>query len=168
MTALPTGASQRDWRAEVLEVRRDREWDLRFYSRVAPFYELWAAIAESNAGRRALEVASVRDGEAVLEVAVGTGKQLVALARRNPGGRTVGVDLAEGMLEKARRRLAREGRAHVELRRGDALALPFADASFDLVVNSYMLDLLPRDDIPRALREYRRVLARVVGWCSRT
>ena len=36
--------------------------------------------------------------------------------------------------------------------------LPFADASFDLLVNAYMLDLLSRDDIPRALGEFKRVL----------
>jgi demethylmenaquinone methyltransferase/2-methoxy-6-polyprenyl-1,4-benzoquinol methylase len=139
-------------------VRGDREWDLRFYSRIAPVYEVWATLAESKARRRVLEVTEVCDGEAVLEVAEGTGKQLAALARRNPSGRTVGVDLAEGMLEKARRRLAREELEGVELRRGDALALPFEDESFDLVVNSYMLDLLPRGDIPRALGEFRRVL----------
>ena len=147
-----------DWRSEVLDVRRDRDWDLRFYTRVAPVYEVWAALAESKARRRVLDVAAVCDGEAVLEVAVGTGKQLVELARRNPGGRTVGIELAQGMLAKTGWRLARAAIERVELRRGDALALPFADSSFDLLVNSYMLDLLPRDDIPRALAEFGRVL----------
>ena len=158
MTATGTEAERVDWRSEVLEVRRDRDWDLRFYSRVAPVYEVWAALAESKARRRVQKLAEVRDQEAVLEVAVGTGKQLAALAGRNPGGRTVGVDLADGMLARARRQLARDGLEGVELRRGDALALPFADASFDLVVNSYTLDLLPRADIPKALGEFRRVL----------
>lgn len=158
MTALGTEAERVDWRSEVLEVRRGRDWDLRFYSRVAPVYEMWAALAESKARRRVLRLAEVRDREAVLEVAAGTGKQLAELAVSNPHGRTVGVDLAEGMLARARRRVARAGLDGVELRRGDALALPFGDESFDLVVNSYTLDLLPRDDIPRALGEFRRVL----------
>lgn len=158
MTTTGTAAGRVDWCSEVLETRRDRDWDLRFYSRVARVYELWATLAESKARRRLLKLAEVRDREAVLEVAVGTGKQLAALARRNPHGRTVGVDLAEGMLARVRRRLARERLEDVELRRGDALALPFADASFDLVVNSYTLDLLPRTDIPRALGEFWRVL----------
>jgi ubiquinone/menaquinone biosynthesis C-methylase UbiE len=158
MTVPVTQAERGDWRSQVLEVRRDRDWDLRFYSRVAPVYEVWATLAESKARRRVLKLAEVRDRQAVLEVAVGTGKQLAALALRNPYGRTVGVDLAEGMLARARRRLARERLEGVEVRRGDALALPFADASFDLVVNSYMLDLLPRADIAGALGEFRRVL----------
>ena len=146
------------WRSEVLEVRRDRDWDLAFYSRMARLYELWAALTERRARRRVLGVAGIRDGEDVLEVAVGTGRQLAALAERNPHGRTVGVELAEGMLATTRRRLERSGLSRTELRSADALDLPFEGASFDLVVNSYMLDLLPRDGIPRALGEFRRVL----------
>lgn len=146
------------WRSQVLEVRKGRAWDLAFYSRIAPVYELWARLAESKARARLLERASVRDGEAILEVAVGTGAQLLSLARRNPSGRTVAVDLADGMLRRARRRIEQAGLRPVEIVPGDALALPFDEGSFDLVVNSYMLDLLPREDIPRALGEFRRVL----------
>ena len=156
--ATATQASQRDWRSQILEVRKDRNWDLAFYSRVAPLYELWAGLAEKKARRRVLELAGVRHGEAILEVAAGTGKQLAALARLNPRGRTVGVDLAEGMLAVAGRRLVRQGLSRVELRDGDALDLPFEEGSFDLVVNGYTLDLLPCNDIPRALAEFRRVL----------
>ena len=60
----------------IQEVRRDRDWDLRFYSRIAPVYEVWTALAESRARGRVLAIAGVSDGEAVLEVAVGTDKQL--------------------------------------------------------------------------------------------
>jgi predicted CoA-binding protein/ubiquinone/menaquinone biosynthesis C-methylase UbiE len=151
-------AEHSNWRAQVLEVHQGRNQTIRTYSRLAPLYEIWARLTESRPRRRVLELAAVRDGEAVLEVATGTGVQLVALARRNPSGRTAGVELAEGMLARTGRRLADAGLDRVELRRGDALDLPFADESFDLVVNSYMLDLLPRDDIPRALKEFRRVL----------
>jgi ubiquinone/menaquinone biosynthesis C-methylase UbiE len=147
-----------DWRAQVLEVQQSRSKTISTYSRLAPVYELWARVTESRPRRRVLELAAVCDGEAVLEVATGTGVQLVALGRRNPSGRTAGVELAEGMLAQTRKRLEGDGLDRVELQRGDALALPFEDESFDLVVNSYMLDLLPRDDIPRALAEFRRVL----------
>ena len=104
-----------------------------------------------------LELASPGPAEDVLEVATGTGAQLVELARRNPRGRTVGVEVAEGMLAKTRRRLADRG-LEVELLRGDARELPFAEASFDLIVNSYMIDLLPRAEIPRVLAEFQRLL----------
>jgi ubiquinone/menaquinone biosynthesis C-methylase UbiE len=143
----------------VLEARRrDASRVSARYSRIAPVYELWARLTESRARRRVLELAAVRNGEAILEVATGTGVQLVALARQNPSGRTVGVELADGMLRQTRRRLATAGTHAVDLYRADGLALPFPDASFDLVTNSYMLDLLPIADIPAALREFRRVL----------
>ena len=147
-----------DWRERVLEAKRPPEEIPRLYSRLAPVYELWARLAESKARRRVLELAAPKPGEDVLEVATGTGVQLVNLARRNPHGHTVGVELADGMLRRTRARLRSAGLDQVELLAGDARDLPFSDASFDLVVNSYMLDLLPRDDIPRVLAEFRRVL----------
>jgi ubiquinone/menaquinone biosynthesis C-methylase UbiE len=150
----------RDWRSEVLEVNQPRsEQVARVYSRFAPLYEAWARLTEARPRRRVLELAEVRAGEDVLEVATGTGAQLVELALRNPSGRTVGVELAEGMLAQTRKRLAAAGiEARVEVLQASALELPLEDESFDLVVNGYMLDLLPRDDIPRALAEFRRVL----------
>jgi ubiquinone/menaquinone biosynthesis C-methylase UbiE len=149
-----------DWRSQVLEVNETRsERVIGAYTRLAPVYEAWARLTEARPRRRVLELAAPREGEAVLEVATGTGAQLVELARRNPSGRTVGVELAEGMLVQNRKRLAEAGlEQRVELVPASALELPFEDRSFDLVVNSYMLDLLPRDDIPRALAEFRRTL----------
>jgi demethylmenaquinone methyltransferase/2-methoxy-6-polyprenyl-1,4-benzoquinol methylase len=150
----------RDWRSEVLEVNQPRsERVARAYSRVAPLYEAWARLTEARPRRRVLELAAVRAGEDVLEVATGTGAQLVELALRNPSGRTVGVELAGGMLAQTRKRLAAAGlEARVEVLQASALELPLKDESFDLVVNGYMLDLLPRDDIPGALAEFKRVL----------
>ena len=148
-----------DWRDLVLEAKDPPERVPRMYTRLAPVYEAWARATESKARRRVLELASVRPGEDVLEVATGTGVQLVRLAGANPGGRTAGVEISEGMLAQTRRRLEDAGLAgEVEVIEGSALELPVADESFDLLVNGYMLDLLPRDDIPRALAEFRRVL----------
>ena len=153
------GAGEGSWRERVLEVRAPAESVTRTYSRLAPVYEAWARATESRARRRVLELAAVRDGEDVLEVATGTGVQLVRLARVNPGGNTVGVELSEGMLAKTRRRLAEaELVERVQLVAASALELPLADACFDLIVNGYMLDLLPKADIPRALTEFKRVL----------
>jgi len=150
---------EREWREQVLEVRHPPHEVPGIYSRLARVYELWARLTESRARRRVLEAAAIRPSEDVLEVASGTGVQLVRLARANPGGRTVGVELSPGMVAQARRRLVASGLAdRVELIEASALELPLADRSFDLVVNSYMLDLLPRDDIPLALSEFGRVL----------
>jgi ubiquinone/menaquinone biosynthesis C-methylase UbiE len=147
-----------DWRSQILEVKQPPERVGAMYTRLARVYELWARLTESRPRRRVLELAEVRDRESLLEAAVGTGAQLVELARANPGGRVVGIEISDGMLARACRRLARRGLHRVELRRADARELPFEDESFDLVINSYMLDLLPKDEIPRALAEFRRVL----------
>jgi ubiquinone/menaquinone biosynthesis C-methylase UbiE len=152
-------ASRQSWRDVVLEANDAPEGVPRIYTRLAPVYEAWARVTESKARRRVLELASVRPGEDVLEVAAGTGVQLVRLARANSGGRTVGVEISAGMLAQTRRRLEHVGlTGEVEVIEGSALELPIADESVDLLVNGYMLDLLPRDDIPRALAEFKRVL----------
>jgi ubiquinone/menaquinone biosynthesis C-methylase UbiE len=154
----PGGTAEPGWRERILEVRRPPEQVPGTYSRLAPVYEVWARLTESRARRRVLALAEPGPAEDILEVATGTGAQLVELARRNLRGRTVGVEVAEGMLAKTRRRLAAGGLEAVEVLEADARALPFADESFDLIVNSYMLDLLPRDEIPRVLAEFRRLL----------
>jgi ubiquinone/menaquinone biosynthesis C-methylase UbiE len=88
----------------------------------------------------------------VLEVAVGTGLNLDAY----PSGiRLTGIDLSEPMLAIARTRAAELGR-EVELRQGDAHALPFADAMFDTVVCTFGLCAIP--NIDTALDEMTRVL----------
>jgi ubiquinone/menaquinone biosynthesis C-methylase UbiE len=157
--AVDLAEHEGEWRDLVLEAKAPSDRVPRLYTRLAPVYEAWARLTESRARRRVLELASVRPGENVLEVATGTGVQLARLAQLNPGGRTVGVEISEGMLAQTRRRLERSGLSEeVELIEGSALALPLEDQGFDLLVNGYMLDLLPRDEIPRALSEFLRVL----------
>ena len=146
------------WRDRILEAKSPPAEVPRTYTRLAPVYEAWARLTESAARRRVLKLAAPRRDDDVLEVATGTGVQLVRLAHASPDGRTVGVEPADGMLRQTRRRLHAAGLDGVETLAASALDLPFADDSFDLVVNAYMLDLLPRDDIPRALSEFGRVL----------
>ena len=130
----------------------------RTYTRIAPFHDGLAVLVEARARQRGLEWAAVRDGERVLEVAVGTGLSFRRLLQQNPNGWTEGIDLTPAMLNRARRRAARSGIATYRLAPGDAYALDFPDATFDLVLNSYMFDMLPVDDFVPVLREFRRVL----------
>jgi demethylmenaquinone methyltransferase/2-methoxy-6-polyprenyl-1,4-benzoquinol methylase len=148
-----------DWRDQILEVNAPSEKVPKMYSRLSRIYEIWARLTETRARERVLALAAVNAPQDVLEVATGTGVQLASLARANEGGRTVGVELSEGMVKATRSRLDAEGLSEdVELIPGSGLDLPLPDDSFDLVVNGYMLDLLPHDDIPRALGEFDRVL----------
>lgn len=142
----------------TLEARLDKEQIRHVYNRLAPVYDLWAHLTEGNARRRCLELAAVRDGESVLEVAAGTGVVLAEVVRANPSGKNEGIDLTEGMLEQARRRLRKQGIGAWHVQVADARALPFEDATFDVVLNSYMFDLLPEADFLPILGEMRRVL----------
>jgi ubiquinone/menaquinone biosynthesis C-methylase UbiE len=128
------------------------------YSWIAPVHDLLAVQVEAKARKLALEWAAVRDGEHILEVAVGTGLSFQHLLKQNPHGWTVGVDLSPAMLRRARRRAARTGFTCYHLEIGDAYYLPFPDRTFDLVLNSYMFDLLPESDFVTVLQEFRRVL----------
>jgi ubiquinone/menaquinone biosynthesis C-methylase UbiE len=92
-------------------------------------------------------------GRNVLEIGVGLGTDFVRFARS--GARVVGIDLTAAAVEAVRRRLALEG-LDGDVRLGDAEALPFADASFDLVYAYGVLHHTP--DTPGAVAELRRVL----------
>jgi SAM-dependent methyltransferase len=97
-----------------------------------------------------LDAAGVGPGQRVLDVATGPG--YVAERAVVRGARPVGLDLAEGMLELARRRVG-----GVEFVVGDAEQLPFEDGCFDAVVGGFVINHLPRPQ--RALVEAARVLA---------
>lgn len=130
----------------------------RLYTRLAPVYGLWSRLNKTRARARALEVSRLQNGESVLEVAVGTGAFLSSLAEIAGLKRLVGVDLAAGMVRRAHGLLKLRGVARAQLCRTDARRLPLANGAFDVLFNCYMLDLLPEDDIPEVLGEFRRVL----------
>jgi ubiquinone/menaquinone biosynthesis C-methylase UbiE len=81
-----------------------------------------------------LRVAKIRPGERVLDVATGTG--ITAVAARQHGANVTGVDLTPELLAVARRKAIEEGFGDIDFREGDAEALPFADASFDVVLST--------------------------------
>jgi ubiquinone/menaquinone biosynthesis C-methylase UbiE len=142
----------------MLDARLEKSRIADVYRRIAPSYDLWARLTESGARDRCLELAAIRDGESVLEVAVGTGLAFEKILKSNPSGRNEGIDLTEAMLARAERRAARSGTDNYRLRIGDACELEFADDSFDVLVNNYMFDLLPEADFPVVLDEFGRVL----------
>ena len=101
---------------------------------------------------RMVDVARVAPGDRVLDVGCGTG----VLARAAAGqvaaeSQVTGLDRNAGMLAVARRL-----RPQIEWREGDATALPFADASFDVVMSQFSLMYFP--DRTAALKEMMRVL----------
>jgi ubiquinone/menaquinone biosynthesis C-methylase UbiE len=142
----------------MTEARLDKSKVPDTYRRIAALYDAWARLTESRARDRCLELAAIRDGESVLEVAVGTGLAFEKIIEANPSGRNEGIDLTDAMLARAEARARKTGSGNFRLSVGDAYDLEFGDDSFDVVVNNYMFDLLPEQDFPRVLSEFRRVL----------
>lgn len=96
-------------------------------------------------------------GGAVLDVACGTGSGARVAARLvGAAGRVIGLDADAGMLEVARTVPAGEAGAPIVWQHGDALALPFADGTFDYVVCLEGIQFFP--DRVAGVREMRRVL----------
>lgn len=136
-------------------------WQLAGRS-VAEAYEHYIKATFGDAWTQAfIQLAAPAEGDRVLDVACGTG----AAARYSaplvgPTGRVVGLDLNPGMLSIARGMPAPEG-IPIEWREGNATALPFPNASFDLVCCQQGLQFFP--DKAAALREMFRVLAPTGG-----
>jgi demethylmenaquinone methyltransferase/2-methoxy-6-polyprenyl-1,4-benzoquinol methylase len=123
------------------------------FDRIAPVYDVMNRVMTAGLDvrwRRLAAAAVVRPGDRVLDAACGTGD--LAIADRKAGAAKVtGLDFAERMLERARRK-----DASIEWVQGDLLALPFADGTFDAATVGFGVRNVA--DLELALRELRRVL----------
>ena len=142
----------------VLDARVSQNRIGAVYDRIAPIYDVWGKVTESHARNRAIELAEINDGQNILEVAVGTGLAFYEIVKINPHGINTGIDLSRGMLEKAKNRLSRLSNANYSLNVGTAFNLDVESESIDALVNNYMFDLIPFEDMDKILIEFRRVL----------
>jgi phosphatidylethanolamine/phosphatidyl-N-methylethanolamine N-methyltransferase len=125
----------------------------RRYDRIAPLYDALEWLMERRARRWRRDQWALVQGRRILELGVGTGRNMLHYPRDRE---VVATDISPRMLARAERRAGRYGvRARLEL--ADAQALPYADASFDTVVATFVFCSVP--DPLRGLREALRVLA---------
>jgi len=125
----------------------------RMFDRIAPVYDVMNRLMTAGLDRRWRRITveqAVRPGDRVLDACCGTG-DLAAAARRHGAGEVTGLDFSERMLERARRK-----DPAVEWVRGDLLALPFDDASFEAATVGFGVRNVV--DLEAGLRELRRVL----------
>lgn len=109
--------------------------------------------------QQAISIADIRPGQTVLDVATGTGDMMIEAMKRMDGrGLVIGLDFVPRMLEIARKKLNRLmiNKPDFELIVGDAMHLPFADASFDVITIGFGLRNVVM--LEKALEEFVRVL----------
>ena len=122
------------------------------YDLIAPVYDFFEAMMEVRASRWRREQWARVEGRRVLELGIGTGKNV---RFHGDERRVIGIDISPGMLARAERR-AQRLKASTELLVADAQRLPFGDASFDSVVATFVFCSVPEP--AAALAEARRVL----------
>ncbi len=125
----------------------------RRYDRLSRYYNVMEWAAERRAFQAWRQrVWSLAEGREILEVGVGTGKNIPFYPQ---DARVVAVDLSPGMLRHART-LADNTRAEVDLREMDVQRLAFPDNAFDTVVTTFVFCSVP--DPVKGFEEIRRVL----------
>jgi phosphatidylethanolamine/phosphatidyl-N-methylethanolamine N-methyltransferase len=131
----------------------------RVYDGYARFYDVFEMLFKRRLAR-AIGAVPFEAGSRVLDIGVGTG---LSLAFYPPQAHVTGIDLSAAMLKQAERKLdqglvrADCPRSHTRLLRADAMQLPFADGSFDVVLLSHVISTVPNPD--RCLAEALRVVS---------
>jgi len=104
-----------------------------------------------------LAIASLKDGQVVLDLGSGAGFDCFLAARAvGKTGKVIGVDMTHEMLTKARENAQKNGFTNVEFRLGEIEALPVADKSVDVIISNCVINLSPEKQ--RVFNEAFRVL----------
>jgi len=128
------------------------------YKNVAWFYNVWSALTESKAAKQVLAFADIKEGDTVLEVACGTGIVFERIVKHNKTGINIGIDLSPHMLAKAQKRIQKIKNGNFELKEGDVLKLNFKENTFDVLINNFMIDLMPADTFNRIAQTFYKLL----------
>jgi ubiquinone/menaquinone biosynthesis C-methylase UbiE len=146
--------------AEMVAPNMPAEADvLTYYARRARTYDRLTGYEMAH-HREAIRLARIEDGDHVLEVACGTGRATVKLARQvGPHGKLDAIDLSDAMRQQAQQKVQALGLSNrVDFRSGNANQLPYGDQAFDVVYNAYMFDLIAVEQFVPILHEFQRVL----------
>jgi ubiquinone/menaquinone biosynthesis C-methylase UbiE len=125
------------------------------------WYDLFGTIISFGRDKaireKLIELAKPAPGEKVLDVGCGTGTLAIAIKRQMGTGEVYGIDASSDMVQFAKEKSTKDG-SDIDFRVALIEAMPFPDASFDLVTSSLMLHHLPDDVKAKGFLEIRRVL----------
>ena len=124
----------------------------RVYEKLASTYDLFFGPTLHPGRLVARDRMGIRPGDHILEVGVGTG---INASLYPDNCQITGIDLSTSMLDKARKRVKREGLRNVRLLEMDAAKTTFADDTFDIVYAPYLISVVP--DPVTVAREMRRI-----------
>ena len=142
---------------------RSRSWGSLLYADADRAALPDAAVLASLGCGNPVAVAELREGETVLDLGSGGGIDVLLSARRvGPGGRAIGIDMTDEMLELSRRNALEAGATNVEFRKGTIEALPLDAGSVDVVISNCVINLAADKgavfaEIARVLREGGRI-----------
>ncbi|MBZ0165487.1 MAG: ubiquinone/menaquinone biosynthesis methyltransferase [Candidatus Omnitrophica bacterium] len=143
---------------EYFQAETWADYNRQFFNGLASKYDALNQVLtfglQNRYKSRAVRRSGIQPGDLVLDICTGTGDIAFLITKHIERTTVVGVDVAERMLEVARRRAA--GAAQVEFRQGDALELPFENGSVDAAFMSYGLRNLA--DFRRGIDEMKRVV----------
>jgi len=120
------------------------------------YLEMLTGIVQSHKDR-SIELLNLKPGQSAIEIGCGMGRESEAMARLvGPGGKVVGIDASQALLDQATARTAPLG-LPLEFRRGDAHKLPFANNSFDAARGERVFEHLadPAGAVPELARVVR-------------
>ncbi|MCC7202245.1 MAG: class I SAM-dependent methyltransferase [Nitrospirae bacterium] len=127
----------------------------KVYDNYAVFYDAIFGKLSDISRIAALERLSLKPGDRVLEVGVGTG---LSLPRFPSFCRVHGIDMSEEMIRRAYKRVDKHGLSNVVIERMDACKMDFSDDSFDAVFAAFLISVVP--DPGMVLSEIKRVCKR--------
>ncbi len=145
-----------------MEDKRGRARYVRgLFDNIASRYDLANAVITFGQIRRwrkrLVDEVDLSGSPLVIDLATGTADLAIAIARRYPGVRIVGVDLSSEMVRHGREKVRRAGMSdRVSFVLADAMALPFRDAVADCAIDAFLLRHIP--SLPDAFVEFGRVL----------
>lgn len=143
---------------EILKRELNQQATKNSYRKVAWFYDLWSRLTESKAARKILELAEIKDNQRIIEIACGTGTVFREIVRKNPNGENTGIDLSPDMLNSTKRKLQSLNINNFNLIEADVLNLNLPDNSFDIIINNFLIDLMPEELFGKIASEFYRIL----------